>query len=115
METIRWTMTAAQDAALFTLPYGRFAQGSRVLPPFSGGTFVTNQPAPHSSLSRGSRAALHITDGRYQDAVTLGTLVGMHFTPRWELETLISWTPSRLEAREGLRTGSVTAQAYMYG
>ena len=74
-----------------------------------------NPPAAHSSLSRGSRGALSITDGRYQEAVTVGAFAGVHFDPRWEIETLVSWTPSRLEARDGLRAGSVAAHAYMYG
>jgi hypothetical protein len=115
MHITPWMITAALGVGLIATPAAVWTQGSVVLTPFAGGTVFTNQPTTHSSLSRGSRTALSITDGRYQDAVTIGTFAGIHFNPRWELETLISWTPTRLEARGGLRTESVAAHAYMYG
>ena len=115
MDTTRWTIAAALGAMLITSPDATLAQRSVALTPFAGGTVFMNQPSTNSSLSRGSRAALHITDARYQDAMTIGAFAGLHFDPRWELETLLSWTPSRLEARGGLRAASVAAHGYMYG
>jgi hypothetical protein len=115
MSITQLSLRTALAVALTAWPAALHAQGSVVLTPFIGGSVFTNEPAPHSSLDRGSRPSLSITNGSYRDAITVGTFAGMHFSPRWELETLFSWTASRLEAREGLRSSSVVAQAYMYG
>jgi hypothetical protein len=103
MHPARCILSAVLAVALIATPDAVGAQRSVVLTPFAGGTVFTNQPSKHSSLSRGSGPAMDITDARYQDAVTVGTFAGVHFNPRWELEALISWAPSRLEARGGLR------------
>jgi hypothetical protein len=115
MNIARWTAMAALTAVLAGSPDRGRAQGAVTLTPFLGGTVFTNQRATHSTLARQSRTALSITNGRYQDAYSVGTFAGMHFDTRWELESMFSWSPSRLEASEGLSEDGVAAHVYMYG
>jgi hypothetical protein len=115
MRTARWTTTTILGLALLASPDAGRAQGSVKLTPFAGGTIFMNQPAASFTLARPSGPDLLIADGRYQDGLTVGAFAGMHFGARWEIEALLAWTPSRLEASDGLRGGSAAADAYIYG
>jgi hypothetical protein len=113
MRAMRWA-TAALGVVLVAQHGTARAQGSAALTPFVGATVYMNQPSAGVTVARRARSGEAITEARYQDAVAVGVFVGMHFDPRWELETGFAWAPSRIEARRGLGQDGASGAAYMY-